>query len=71
LLRTSGRRTLGITTGDPIWPEYYAAAIAAYGGAQMEFTMDNTKPGGHCQFDQQQVILDHIDFVLGGEAAAP
>jgi hypothetical protein len=37
----------------------------------MQFTMDNTKPGGHCQFDQQQVILDHIDFVLNQAAAAP
>jgi hypothetical protein len=55
-----------ITTGDPIWPESYAQSIAAYGAAQMQFTMDNTKPGGHCEFDQQQVILDHIDFVLGG-----
>ena len=53
-----------ITTGDPIWPEYYAAAISAYSSAQMQLTMDNTKPGGHCQFDQQQVILDHIAFVL-------
>jgi hypothetical protein len=37
----------------------------------MQFTMDNTKPGGHCQFDQQQVILDHIDFVLNQPAPTP
>lgn len=60
-----------ITTEDPIWPEYYALAITAYTDAQMQLSMDNTKPGGHCQFDQQQVILDHIDFVLGSAAAAP
>jgi poly(3-hydroxybutyrate) depolymerase len=54
-----------ITTEDPIWPEYYAAALVAYRGAGMQLTEDSTKPGGHCQFDQQQVILDNIDFVLG------
>jgi predicted esterase len=69
--RQQFRMHFEITTEDPIWPEYYAAAIAAYGSAQMQFTMDNTKPGGHCAFDQQQVILDHIDFVLGSAAAAP
>jgi predicted esterase len=60
-----------ITTGDPIWPDSYAAALRAYGNAQMQFTMDNTKPGGHCQFDQQQVILDHIAFVLDQAAPQP
>lgn len=69
--RQDFRMHFEITTGDPIWPDSYAAAITAYGAVQMQFTMDNTKPGGHCAFDQQQVILDHIDFVLGGAAAAP
>jgi hypothetical protein len=69
--RQSFRLHFEITTGDPIWPEYYAAAITAYSNAQMLFTMDDTKPGGHCQFDQQQVILDHIDVLLGGAAASP
>ncbi|HKO93924.1 MAG TPA: hypothetical protein VJU61_22375 [Polyangiaceae bacterium] len=54
-----------ITTGDPIWPDSYAASLQAYRAAGMQLTQDNTKPGGHCAFDQQQVILDHIDFVLG------
>jgi predicted esterase len=54
-----------ITTGDPIWPESYAASLQAYTAAGMQLTQDDTKPGGHCAFDQQQVILDHIDFVLG------
>jgi len=62
--RNDFRLHFEITTGDPIWPDSYAAAIKAYTAAQMQFTMDNTKPGGHCQFDQQQVILDHIEFVL-------
>lgn len=69
--RQNFRLHFEITTEDPIWPEYYALAISAYSSAQMQLSMDNTKPGGHCQFDQQQVILDHIDFVLGGAAAAP
>jgi len=54
-----------ITSEDPIWPESYAATLVAYRNAQMQLTEDSTKPGGHCQFDQQQVILDHIDTVLG------
>lgn len=53
-----------ITSGDPIWPQSYAQATAAYQSAGMTFTKDDTKPGGHCQFDQQQVILDHIATVL-------
>jgi predicted esterase len=69
--RQNFRMHFEITTGDPIWPDSYAAAIRAYGNAQMQFTMDNTKPGGHCQFDQEQVILDHIDFVLAGAGATP
>jgi len=69
--RQSFRLHFEITTGDPIWPDSYAATLVAYGNAQMQFTMDNTKPGGHCQFDQQQVILDHIDFVLNRAGAAP
>lgn len=55
-----------ITSGDPIWPQYYAQAVDAYTAAGMTLTKDNTKPGGHCAFDQQQVIKDHIAFVLGG-----
>lgn len=69
--RQNFRMHFEITTGDPIWPESYAATLVAYGKAQMQFTMDNTKPGGHCQFDQEQVILDHIDFVLNRAATAP
>jgi len=69
--RQNFRMHFEITTGDPIWPDSYAATLVAYGAAQMQFTMDNTKPGGHCQFDQQQVILDHIDFVLNRAGAAP
>jgi predicted esterase len=69
--RQNFRMHFEITTGDPIWPDSYAAALVSYGNAQMQFTMDNTKPGGHCQFDQQQVILDHIDFVLNRSGATP
>jgi hypothetical protein len=68
--RQNFRLHFEITTDDPIWPEYYALAISAYTDAQMQLSMDNTKPGGHCQFDQQQVILDHIDFVLGAAASS-
>ncbi len=54
-----------ITTGDPIWPQSYAQAVTAYTAAGMSLTKDNTKPGGHCAFDQQKVIQDHIAFILG------
>jgi poly(3-hydroxybutyrate) depolymerase len=63
--RAAFRLHFEITTEDPIWPDSYALAVAAYQRAQMQLTRDESKPGGHCQFDQQQVILDHIDFVLG------
>jgi predicted esterase len=63
--RQSFRLHFEITTDDPIWPESYAAALAAYRSAGMALTEDSTKPGGHCQFDQQQVIVDHIDVLLG------
>jgi predicted esterase len=62
--RQNFRLHFEITSEDPIWPEYYALALEAYRGAGMLLTEDSTKPGGHCQFDQQQVILDHIDVVL-------
>jgi predicted esterase len=64
--RESFRLHFEITTEDPIWPDSYAAALRAYRAVEMSLTEDSTKPGGHCQFDQQQVILDHIDAVLGG-----
>lgn len=54
-----------ITSGDPIWPDSYARAVKAYRDAGMELSRDESKRGGHCAFDQQQVILDHLDFVLG------
>lgn len=53
-----------ITTGDPIWPDSYARALVAYGQAGMMLTKDGTKPGGHCAFDQSQVIRDHLAFIL-------
>lgn len=56
-----------ITTGDPIWPSSYARATKAYEDAGISLTKDNTKRGGHCAFDQQQVILDHIKFILGDD----
>lgn len=65
LTRQRFRLHFEITTEDPIWPESYAATLVAYRNAQMQLTEDSTKPGGHCQFDQQGVILDHIDDVLG------
>lgn len=63
--RKNFRMHFEITTGDPIWPKSYAGATAKYKSLGMTFTQDQSKPGGHCAFDQQQVILDHIDFVLG------
>ena len=54
-----------ITTGDGIWPQSYAQSTTAYMNAGMMLTKDGTKPGGHCAFDQQKVIQDHIVFVLG------
>lgn len=53
-----------ITTGDPIWPQSYAQAVSAYTNAGMTLTKDNTKPGGHCAFDQQAVIQAHIASIL-------
>ncbi len=53
-----------ITTGDTIWPQFYQQAVTAYTNAGMMLTKDGTKPGGHCAFDQQKVISDHIAFVL-------
>lgn len=63
--RENFRLHFEITTEDPIWPESYAQALSAYRSAGMALTEDSTKPGGHCQFDQQQVILDHLDAMLG------
>ncbi len=54
-----------ITTGDTIWPQFYQQSVTAYTNAGMMLTKDASKPGGHCQFDQQKVIQDHIAFVLG------
>jgi poly(3-hydroxybutyrate) depolymerase len=53
-----------ITTGDTIWPTSYANAVSAYTNAGMSLTKDNTKTGGHCAFDQQQVILERIAPML-------
>ena len=53
-----------ITTGDPIWPASYKSAVAAYTAAGMTLTKDDTKPGGHCAFDQQAVIQAHIATIL-------
>ena len=53
-----------ITTGDPIWPASYKNAVAAYTAAGMTLTKDDTKPGGHCAFDQQAVIQAHIATIL-------
>jgi len=49
-----------ITTNDGIWTTSLPQAVAKYQQAGMQITQDNTKPGGHCNFDQQQVILAHI-----------
>jgi predicted esterase len=62
--RANFRLHFEITTGDSIWPVYYAQAVQRYTDAMMQLTKDNAKSGGHCQFDQQQVIEDHIKFVL-------
>ena len=53
-----------ITTGDTIWPTSYVQSVAAYTAAGMSLTKDDTKPGGHCQFDQQAVIQAHIATIL-------
>jgi len=53
-----------ITTGDTIWPQSYIESTAAYAAAGMTLTKDNTKPGGHCAFDQQAVIQAHIATIL-------
>jgi predicted esterase len=53
-----------ITTGDPIWPASYKSAVTAYTNAGMMLTKDDTKPGGHCAFDQQAVIQAHIATIL-------
>jgi predicted esterase len=53
-----------ITTGDTIWPASYKNAVSAYTAAGMTLTKDDTKPGGHCAFDQQAVIQAHIATIL-------
>ena len=53
-----------ITTGDPIWPDSYKAAVAAYTSLGMNLTKDDTKPGGHCAFDQGAVVQAHIATIL-------
>ena len=53
-----------ITTGDTIWPQSYIESTNAYAAAGMSLTKDNTKPGGHCAFDQQAVIQAHIATIL-------
>ena len=53
-----------ITTNDGIWTTSWPQSVSAYEAAGMTLTKDNTKPGGHCQFDQQQVIIDRIDAML-------
>lgn len=54
-----------ITTGDDIWPQSYASAVSSYTQAGMQLSKDDTKPGGHCAFDQQAVISQRIGFILG------
>ncbi|MBX3187736.1 MAG: hypothetical protein KF819_12000 [Labilithrix sp.] len=53
-----------ITTGDTIWPTSFKNAVTAYTAAGMTLTKSDTKPGGHCAFDQQQVIVDRIATML-------
>jgi len=53
-----------ITTGDTIWPTSYKNAVTAYTGAGMTLTKDDTKPGGHCAFDQQAVIQARLATML-------
>lgn len=53
-----------ITTGDTIWPTSYKNAVTAYTGAGMALTKDDTKPGGHCAFDQQAIVQAHIGTML-------
>jgi len=53
-----------ITTQDTIWPQSYQQAIKAYTDAGMVLTKDDTKPGGHCNFDQQQIIEQYIKDML-------
>jgi len=64
-MKKSFRLHFEITTGDTIWPEAYKDATAAYSAAGIQFTKEDTLPGGHCAFDQQKVIQDRIDFILG------
>jgi predicted esterase len=70
-MRRTFRIHMEITTGDTIWPQSFAQAYAAYTGAGMAVTKDDTKPGGHCQFDQQQIILNRMDAFLASPASAP
>jgi hypothetical protein len=53
-----------ITTGDGIWTSSFGPAVQRYQQAGMTVTSDNTKSGGHCSFDQQQVILSRIGGML-------
>jgi hypothetical protein len=49
-----------ITTGDGIWTTSFANAVPEYKRLGLSVTSDNTKFGGHCQFDQAAIVEQYI-----------
>jgi predicted esterase len=56
-----------LTTNDEIWTDRLVPSIEAYraAGLKVESTSEGQqKPGGHCQFDQQQILSEKIPEIL-------
>lgn len=56
-----------LTTNDGIWTDRLVPSIQAYrtAGLTVESTSEGQqKPGGHCQFDQQQIIGEKIPAMM-------
>jgi hypothetical protein len=53
-----------ITTNDGIWERSFFPAIQDYKNAGFTLTSNSNKPGGHCNFDQAQIIQQYIRNML-------
>ena len=63
-MKTGFKVHFEITTGDGIWTSSFQPSVQAYQNAGLTVTSDSTKRGGHCQFDQAQVIEQRIGAML-------
>jgi hypothetical protein len=53
-----------ITTSDGIWESYFQQAARSYQQAGIQVTTGTNRPGGHCQFDQSEIIAGQIQKFL-------